>query len=97
MKNYVKEYNKLVPLMNKLSNDGLDIWEFHDSYQGYGFKVIFKKTFVEVSLHIDLTSQKVSYYLHHNEMTGNILMGKELKRDVVESLEDIEKFIREVK
>ena len=68
----IENYNKLVPVMERLDYDGLDIWDFHDIMSGFGFEVLLDGTFIRVHASED------GYYVSHRKMTGRILMGEEL-------------------
>ena len=93
----IKGYNKLVPLMNKLSKEGYDIWENHDKLSGYGFKVILKDSFIKVFINInDYENQVISYYMEHCEKTGNILLGKTKTSGETLDVSGVEDFIKMV-
>lgn len=84
-KTLVDSYNELVPTMNKLvkANNNIDIWEFHDSYRGYGFKVIEKDFYIEVRVTTNYGDNESSYSIAKFKRDGNIFdtfKDKELAR-----------------
>ena len=98
MANYIGEYNKLIPLLNKLSKDNFDIWEYHSNQQGYGFKVIFEKSWVDITINLDFTSEKVEYWCDQYKRRGNCfsILDEGLQSKTVSTIEEIENFIRQV-
>lgn len=98
MENYIREYNKLVPLMNKLLKDNFDIWGYASREQGYGFKVIFEKVWVDITIGDNFVYEGVSYWLNEYKRKGNCfsILDEELQSKTVFSIEEIENFIRQV-
>ena len=78
-KSIIDSYNELVPTMNQFADEGKDIWAFHDRYSGYGFKLIEKKFYIEVSIFafIDEDNQ---YLITMYKRKGNVFscMDEEL-------------------
>ena len=81
-KTIIDSYNELVPAMNKLAKENKDIWEYHNSTQGYGFKVIEKDFYIETRVATDFGDEESSFLIVKNKRNGNIFscMDKELGR-----------------
>lgn len=86
-KTIIDSYNELVPTMNKLAEEGHNIWEFHSSAQGFGFKVIEDKIWIEVLVGGEYASQNCKFYINKYKKEGNILcsfLNKELDNKITD-------------
>lgn len=71
-KTIIDSYNELVPIMNKLAKEGKDLWEFHDSSSGYGFKLIEEKFYIETRVATNYGDEESSFTIVKRERNGNI-------------------------
>lgn len=93
----IESYNQLVPTMNKLLDDGIDIWEHHDKYSGYGFQAITKNKWVEVSIIVNFTTPN-NFVVCCYERNGNcfdFLSNKKLGRKATTNHEEVYDIVKD--
>lgn len=94
----IDNYNSLVPTMNKLQQDGLDIWEEHDNMSGYGFKAIGEKKWIQVSIH-HYFNEPNKFVVCCYERKGNyfdFISNKLLGRKDTQNYEQVYEIIKEL-
>ena len=94
----VDNYNSLVPTMNKLVQEGEDIWEFHNISQGYGFMVIREDKWINVSISHNY-SEPNEFFISSYEREGNcfcIVSNKQLGRRRTTNFEEVYSLIKEL-
>lgn len=101
MEKIIVDANKMVPVMNHLLKEGYDIWENDPYYQGYGFKVILKDTWIEVRMSYYETEPSkfhISLYKKHDEHRNMLdsFLCKTLKKVTMETTDTMYKTIKEM-
>lgn len=61
--------------MNRLQDEGYDVWAFANNKQGYGFNLILKEKSKFIHVHISYMGEDEDniYYISSHEMKGNVL------------------------
>ena len=72
MKTPIDSYNELVPTMNKLLKEDKEIWVFHGSLSGFGFRVIEKEVYIEVIVTTDYGAKVSSFSITKYKRKGNV-------------------------
>ena len=93
----IDNYNQLVPTMNKLLDDDIDIWEHHDKYMGYGFKAISKNKWVEVSIFCNIEEPN-EFCISCYERNGNCfcpISNKELGTKHTTNFEEVYDIVKD--
>lgn len=99
MKTPIDSYNELVPTMNRLLKEDKEIWEFHGSLSGFGFKVIEEKTYVEVRVTTDYGAKVSSFSITKYKRKGNVfntVSDKELDSKETSNYKEVYSIIKKM-